>query len=412
MLDDPPREKPWVSWLYVAAWSLLIFATIPLARMIQAYVSQQWDRVAFTYAVAAVILAALGTALVRIHRSAASDRTAYLWLIAIAVFFFGYTLKLGQKSPEEAVHFVQYGVLGGLVFRALAHRLKDFGIYPAAALICGAIGAMDEFIQWVTPGRIWGLRDIWINFLAAALVQLAIAKALKPGFIAGRPARASLRFICRLTMLSAALLGLSFLNTPGRIAWYADRIPGLGFLKQNDSVMAEYGYRYEDSEIGVFRSRLSPAALRQTDRERGKQAAKILDLYPDRAGYREFLAIYTPVTDPFLHEARVHLFSRDQNLHWAMHPETSPEDRARCLTTAFSENRIMEKYFPQTLQHSTYLWTPQQRTFAAKHRLPDTVHESWVSRNLITRFGEAQVGLFFGLIILGLVLCHRRLGRP
>ena len=408
MLENPPREKKWISWLWVAAWSLLIFVTIPLARLIQDYVSQQWGRTAFTYTVLATIMGALLAAAIRLYRSPSANRRNYLWLLSIAVFFSGYTYKLGQKSPEEAVHFVQYGVLGVLVYRALRHTRQDVSIYFAAALLCGSIGTVDEFVQWLTPGRFWGLRDIWINFLAGALIQLAIAKGLQPKLIVGRPTRASLRYACRLTLLAAALLGLSLLNTPARIAWVAERIPGLGYLRNNDSVMVEYGYRYEDPEIGVFRSRLSPEILRRTDLERGKSAAKFLDLYKDRPGYRDFLEIYTPVNDPFLHEARVHLFSRDQNFFWAVQPETDPKTRAKCLTAAFFENRIMEKYFPQTLGHSTYLWTTRQRALAAENIVPDTVHESWVSRDLITRFSETQVGLFFVLLILILGLLERR----
>jgi hypothetical protein len=175
--------------------------------------------------------------------------------------------------------------------------------------------------------------------------------------------------------------------------------------------MAEYGYLYEDPEIGVFRSRLSPEILHRTDLERGKSAAKLLDLYKDRPGYRAFLEIYTPVNDPFLHEARVHLFSRDRNFSWAQALEIEPETKAKFLTTAFSENRIMEKYFPHTLQHSEYRWSQQQRAFAAKHRLPDKLHESWVSRHLFTRVSEAQVGLFFALLILSLAMLHLRLAK-
>jgi succinate dehydrogenase hydrophobic anchor subunit len=411
MLENPPREKKWISWLWVAAWSLLIFVTIPLARLIQDYVSRHWGRTAFTYTVLATIMGTLLAAVIGLYRSPSTNRRNYLWLLSIAVFFSGYTYKLGQKSPEEAIHFVQYGVLGVLVFRALRHTRQDVSIYFAAALLCGSLGTVDEFVQWLTPGRFWGLRDIWINFVAAALVQLAIAKGLQPKLIAGRPSRANLRFLCRLVMIAAVLLGLSLLNTPDRIAWVAERVPGLDFLGRNESVMAEYGYLYEDPEIGVFRSRLAPEILHRTDLERGKSAAKLLDLYKDRSGYRAFLEIYTPVNDPFLHEARVHLFSRDQNFSWAKAIEVEPETKAKFLTTAFSENRIMEKYFPHTLQHSEYRWSRQQRTFAAKHRLPDKLHESWVSRHLFTRVSEAQVGLFFALLILVLAMLHLRLGK-
>jgi hypothetical protein len=105
--------------------------------------------------------------------------------------------------------------------------------------------------------------------------------------------------------VAIVLLALCLLTTPARIHWYASRIPGLDFLITNESVMFEYGYLYRDAETGAFRSRLDPAALRASDTSRGAEAARILDAYPD-ARYREFLRTYTPVSDPFVHEARVH----------------------------------------------------------------------------------------------------------
>ncbi len=35
MFARPPAQREWVSWLSVVVWSLLIFATIPLARAIE-----------------------------------------------------------------------------------------------------------------------------------------------------------------------------------------------------------------------------------------------------------------------------------------------------------------------------------------------------------------------------------------
>ena len=44
MLDNPLDENEWQSWLYACLWSLLIFVTVPVARVIQAYVHEHWGR--------------------------------------------------------------------------------------------------------------------------------------------------------------------------------------------------------------------------------------------------------------------------------------------------------------------------------------------------------------------------------
>jgi hypothetical protein len=318
---------------------------------------------------------------------------------------------LSARSPEEALHFVQYGVLGLLVFRALAIKRPCISTYISAAVVCGIIGIFDEVVQWLVPGRHWGLRDIWFNFFSGALVQVGIAGGLRPASITVRPALNNIRFLCKLMTAATALLGLCMLNTPDRIDWYAERIPGLRYLKQNESVMTEYGYLYQDSDIGTFRSRLSPEELENADRQRFKKAAAILNIYKPEDAYADFLSIYTPVNDPFLHEARVHLFSRDKNLSRAVELDDDSNDYSEWLTTAFRENQILEKYFTNTLSASDYIWLSSSRKLAEKHLDNDKPFESWVSRHLITRFSEFQVLAFFASVIFALLILDRFLKR-
>jgi hypothetical protein len=265
---------------------------------------------------------------------------------------------------------------------------------------------LDEIIQWLTPARHWGLHDVWINFVAGSLVQIGIAKGLTPSIIRGLPSRRNLQVLCRLGMAAVVLLGFSLLNTPELIAWYADRIPCLGFLKTNESVMTEYGYLYIDPDIGSFRSRFSPSELRQSDRERAKEAAEILDRYQNRDEYRAFLKIYTPITDPFVHEARVHLFRRDHYFRLLKDWRRSQELYSTYLTIAFRENQIMEKFFRNTLQHSAYVWSAKKLALAKKYLIHDLEYESPVSRKLITQVSKGQLGSFLILLLIGLALLN------
>jgi hypothetical protein len=392
-----------MSWLYVAIWSLVIFATIPVARVLQKFVSQRWGRETFTYVVLVGILMALGSSIFYLRRLRAASRSSYFWLFATAAVFVGYTIYL-RKAPEEAIHFLQYGLLGILSYRALAHRFHDVSIYFAAAIICGIIGMLDEIIQWLTLARYWGLHDVWMNFVAGSLVQIGIAKGLTPSIIRGLPSRRNLQVLCRLGMAAVVLLGFSLLNTPELIGWYADRIPYLGFLKTNESVMAEYGYLYIDPDIGRFRSRFSPSELRQSDRTRAEEAAEILDRYQNKDEYKEFLKIYTPVSDPFVHEARVHLFSRDHYFRLPKDYKGNQEGYSTYLTIAFRENQIMETYFRDTLYNSAYVWSAEKLALAKKYLVHDIEYESRVSRKLITRVSKGQLGSFLILLIIGLAL--------
>ena len=411
MFDEPPRGRSWVSWLIVGLWSLAIFAAIPIARTIQRFVSEQWGRVTFAYLTVALVVLALGLTirhLLRKRRTPAS----YVWLTAVAIAFCGYTYQL-RHLPEEALHFVQYGVLGVLAYRALSHRVRDWTIYLTAATIGCCVGIVDEFLQWVIPGRFWGLQDIWIDFLGAALALLGVAKGLRPAIISGPATTTGVRWLCRSGLALLLLLGPTLLNTPQRIAWYAERLPGLEFLAHNESAMLEYGYRFVDPEAGAFTSRLSREELRRADRERGAEVAEILDRYRDHSRYREFLQTYTPVTAPFVHEARVHLFRRDRHLEWADGAEGYLYEPRFHLAVAFRENRILEKYFPTTLRHSDYVLGPRMIALLAQNALsdreiPSREVESRVGYRLVTRVREVHLLLMLGLAGLALLWLDRR----
>jgi hypothetical protein len=316
-----------------------------------------------------------------------------------------------EKSPEEAIHFLQYGILGLLIYRALLHRHRNIGIYFVAAVIGGFIGTVDEAIQWAIPRRYWDLKDIWLNFIGTALMQVAIAKGIRPHIVSEPINRHTLRRLCSVTAVAILLLGGSFFNTPNRVAWYSEKIPFLSFLQNNPDVMFEYGYLYENPEIGVFRSRLSPEALLESDLRRGEEVAKELDAFKANSLYEQFLEKYTPVNDPFMHEARVHLFRRDRYMEDAEAILDDLEIYRHHLTVAFRENQIMEKYFHNTLHSSTYVLLPEQVGLLEKYLVRDLPYDSPVSGHLATRMTEKQVAVGLLLALAAIFVLYRFIGR-
>jgi len=409
MFEAPPREKEWQSWLYAGLLALVIFCMVPLTRTVQAFVAEHIGRGIFTYVVFAAIAIGALAAVRYLWRRPMPGRSGYFWLAAVAAAFAWYTVVL-SGDPEESLHFVEYGVLSLLLYRALSHRVRDPSIYVAAALIGAMVGMMDEAIQWITPGRYWGLRDIWFNVFAVVLVQVGIALGLRPGLIAGWPTAASMRRLCRLALAALLLFGFGLMNTPPRILLYADLIPSLHVFKHGGGVMAEYGYLYEDPEIGVFRSRLTAEALARNDAARGAEAAAILDRYQARESYAGMLERYTPINDPFVHEARVHLFRRDYYLAKAEEGGPTLERYREFLTIAYRENRIMEKYYPHTLGRSAYVFPPEKIAMLREQAL-DEPYDSNVGGQIITRLSEWQVAVLLALALLGLVIAERYFAR-
>jgi hypothetical protein len=393
------------AWLAVALWSLSIFGAVPLARAIQAFVDAHFGRALFGWTVIAAVAAgalAAGASVARRRRSLRELAPHLAWLAAVAAVFTAYTVAL-WRNPEEALHFVQYGVLGILLHLALRHRLRDAGIYVAAAALGAVVGILDETLQWLVPQRFWALRDVWLNFFACALVQVGIALGIRPEGIRGAPGPESARWIARSLALALLLLGASLLNTPDRIRTYAHHLPGA-------DVMLEYGHRHDDPEIGRWRSRFTPEELRRIDAERADEAAAILDRHPDDEAYESFLELYTPVTDPFLHEARVHLFRRDRHLALAAEKREGSRGQRERLTVAWREQLILERHFGETLRRSRFALGPEARAHLAAAQLPELAYESAVSRELVTAVGEGSVLLALALGLLLLFSVDRRYG--
>jgi hypothetical protein len=411
MIRRPPRERPWVSWLAFGLGVVALFSTIPFARAVGRFISDRWGRAALAWMVAACIVAAalLVVRLVRGRAALTAGRTA--WIVAIVAVYLVWTASIAREAPEEAVHFLEYGALSLLAFRALAHTVRDATIYPAATLLCAIVGTVEEVGQWLTPGRVWDLADIGLNTASGALAQLLLWQGIRPTWISADVPARSWRRLCRLGLAATLLLALSLANTPPRIAWYAGRVPCFNYLLHRESMMVEYGYRYEYPETGVYQSRFPPEALEQRDAEHGEAAARILDAYRDER-YADFLARYSPAVDPFVHEARVHLFRRDLfHRRIADFPDDVAQRRFHA-TVALRENGILERSFPRALGRSSYVLPAAERARLEAMQDPAMPYVSQVSNHLVVRFTETQVlgGL---LAVAGLLaLASWRLGRP
>ena len=399
-----------MSWAYVVLWSGIIFVTVPFVRGASRYVRDHWGPEAITYGVAAIVILFTAAVVGLLLKRRRTSLGAYAWLIGIGGLIVYLTFALKDGSPEEAVHYLQYGVLSLLLFRAFAHRIGDYSIYAAVAITGTIVGMIDETVQWLTPGRYFGFEDIWLNFTAVALVQIAVATAIRPKTISGWPDGKGLRRLCYLGAVAVAYLGLCYQNTPDRVAWYTSTIPLLDVIDHNRSIMAEYGFLHGNAATGLFRSRFTADELRRLDRERAEEGARILDRYRERDAYFAFLDIYTPVTAPFLHEARVHLYRRDSYLKWAGLAEED-DQRRRWFAIAYWENRILEDYFGELLRTSSYPWPAAVEAEVRAQVETDQTYESAVSQHVITRFSRQQVFWFSVIVVVGLLLLGRYLGR-
>lgn len=395
--------------MLVCLWAGLILASAPVVRYGTAYVKVTWGSAAFTYAVTFLTALATTSVLVVLWRRGSISHIRIAWLLVIAGVLVALTFALGTGTPEEAIHFLEYGILSLLIFRAFSHRIADASIYAAPVLAGAFFGVVDEAVQWLVPGRVFDLADIGLNVTALALFQLALATVVRPPLVFGRLDARSLQRLCCLAALVIAALGLCHQNTPDRIRAYSARVPGLEFIRHNGDAMIEYGNRYTMPGTGTFRSRFTIEALHQQGRERAQDAARAFRTFAGREDYLKFLEAHSVLSDPFFHEAAVHLYSRNVNLEWAR-AAVATDERTLRYTVASRENAILDAVFTEMLRAADAVWTPAVRREVEAGQDPRMAYDSLVSRNLITRYSRSQALWVSILAVAAVLLAGRLLG--
>lgn len=382
--------------LVALAWTLTIYLAIPYARTIQQWVYERAGRQAFSVLVYGIVLAAVAMLVAMVRRDAVRlPRAGWPWLLGVAAAYAVGTHAL-RHSPEEALHLVEYGVLSWLLFRALRHRLHDPAIYVVAALLCALLGTVDELIQWAVPRRFWDFRDLAINTSAGVLMQVALARGVRPNGVAG-PARAtSVRLACRLASIWLLILLACASNTPAGLAAMQARLP---FLRGLNETMIEFGHLHRDPVAGAFYSRLTREELAAEDQERAVEVGELLRQSGSDREYDAFLARHAPQVDPFVHEMRVHLFRRDRFWRDARAARERPDEHAALIAVAWHEQALLERHFGRSLRASGLDWPEDLRARARDAARPGA-YTSAVSAHLVTRLTLSQVQVLLAAALL------------
>ncbi len=389
--------------MWVVLCSITIFLTVPVALSIQKIVSNLLGRTFFIYFFFSILaLAFISLLYFLIFKLKIRSISNYVWIFILTGFYSYFTLKL-IKTPSEAIHFLEYGLLGFFLFRALKYYIKDISIYFTATLFSLLIGTFDEILQWITPSRFWSFHDVLLNTLSGGLFQLAIWNVVKPKIISEKITSKSFRIFSSLFSLCIIILGLCVSNTPNRMYDYTKLIPWLSFL-QKEEPMSEFGYKYKDPEIGIFYSRLSPKNLQKIDKLRGKQYVQILNdsVYQD---YEQFLKEYNPMTNPFMHELRVHIFRRDTYLKKGKSASNLKKKKEFYLI-AYRENLILENYFSNSIKKSIYHWNEDVLQVSDISIDENKTYISPVSANLFTTFSEKTIWISILTLISFLALIN------
>ena len=275
-------------------------------------------------AIALVIGGSVVIALIRIR-----DRRAARYGAIAAALLIGtaYSLWNAQGIVEvdtvERFHFVEYGLIALLFYRAF-RPAQDLSILLLPIVAGQIVGTFEEWLQWFIPGRVGDMRDVFLNG-AAILCGLLFSLGVDPPdrfSIALSPAsRRRTGFVAA----AATIVFATFVHT------------------------VHLGTEINDPEAGRFRSLYD--------------GEKLLALSRDReAAWKSAPPIARPASlsreDQYLNEGFLH--AQERNKRWS----------AGDFTSAWFENRILEKYYAPFLDAPSYIsktglrWPDPQRVDA------------------------------------------------
>ena len=89
------------------------------------------------------------------------------------------TLAVLNFLIRKAAHLTEYGILGGLVFRAIRAERPSWEVRwaVAAIVIAAAVASLDEWHQAFVPSRTAAPQDVLVDTLGATLVQVLFFRA-------------------------------------------------------------------------------------------------------------------------------------------------------------------------------------------------------------------------------------------
>jgi VanZ family protein len=300
--------------------SAVIILASPFMGQLQSFLRRSLSTRNYVLLFGVGVLVALGVAILIAVRRIRDRRAARFGLLLLAVLAGGsYMWATATPYPEvnavERVHFVEYGLIAVLFYRAF-RSAGDPSIIVLPLLAALMVGTLDEWLQWFIPGRVGEAHDVFLN-LASIACGLMFAVALLP------PAS----FTPRLSTTSRRRMG-----GVAALTWLVFAT----FVSQ-----VHLGHAIDEPGIGRFHSHYTTGRLTALQADRAARWKTDPPLVLHRLSQE----------DQYLDEGLWHV--RRRNL--------------ADVAEAWRENLILERYFAPVLDTPTYAspagnrWTAEQR---------------------------------------------------
>ena len=138
-------------WKWLGLYTLLIYITIPFGTWLVPIIVKLklFQNLLISFTLASLFLYAA---------SKKNLKEIIVSILVITIFSF---LIFSLKLPEERLHYVEYGILGFIIFKTIQIDSTKKLIY--GILFVFIIGLFDEIIQYFLPNRVGDIRDVFMN---------------------------------------------------------------------------------------------------------------------------------------------------------------------------------------------------------------------------------------------------------
>ena len=159
-------------WACAIAVIVAIYATLGLARSLSGSLGDRGlPEFVFAVGMLLVLVAIVGYGIRA--RPGRYEIAVGLGVVAAYLLMFA-----RMSTAAERTHLMEYGVVAILVHAALGERAGNGYSVPAPALLAIGItctlGVLDECVQYFLPSRVFALRDMLVNVLAATMAIVAV----------------------------------------------------------------------------------------------------------------------------------------------------------------------------------------------------------------------------------------------
>ncbi len=174
-------------WKWVLAYTALLLLTLNQTRRFLNWLA---EHNLSGFLGIALFLAGVGCllfVLYRIRRVRGGFTASSVLRVLAMLGLYMFCMLTTTDLTADRIHFVQYGILGILCFRAVQPSHRTVRRVAYATVVVFAIGLLDEGIQGLLDGRYFDVRDIVIDLLAGLLPVLGLlwlplyAKGAKEG---------------------------------------------------------------------------------------------------------------------------------------------------------------------------------------------------------------------------------------